>query len=91
MIFLFIFALSVSASEPEDRSSQLYQSFCINCHGESLDKIPLKHETTTEERIRIVKSGAKGMPPYAWLPKEGDAERIVAYLEEKTQVFDALK
>lgn len=90
MIFLFIFVLSAMAAEPEDRYSQLYQSFCVHCHGESVDKIPLKPETTTEERVRIIEEGTKGMPPYAWLLQEGDAEKIVAYLEKK-QAFEVPK
>lgn len=88
MIFLLVLAMNAMAEEPEDRSPQLYQSFCVYCHGQTLDKIPLKEETTTEERVRIVKEGVAGMPPYAWMLQEGDAERIVVYLEEKLKVIE---
>jgi len=81
MIFLLIFAMSALADEPKDRSSLLYQNYCVYCHGERLEKIPLKEETTTEERVRLVNEGTGGMPSYAWMFYEGDAERIVKYME----------
>ena len=81
MIFLLIFAMTAMADEPEDKSPSIYQNYCVYCHGERLEKIPLKEETTAEERVKIVNKGIGGMPPYAWILSEGDAERLVKYME----------
>ena len=69
------------AEEPEDRSPTLYKVFCVNCHGESVEKIPLKPDSTTEQRIGSVNNGVDGMPPYSWMLLEGEAERLVKYME----------
>jgi cytochrome c1 len=59
------------AEESQDRSETLYKVFCVNCHGES------------EQRVKIVNDGTEGMPPYSWMLSEGEAERLVKLMEEK--------
>tara|TARA_B100001094_G_C18122657_1_gene767720 strand:+ start:1320 stop:1574 length:255 start_codon:yes stop_codon:yes gene_type:complete len=81
MILLMFLASIAFAEEPEDRSPTLYKVFCVNCHGESVEKIPLKSDSTTEQRIGSVNNGAVGMPPYSWMLLEGEAERLVKYME----------
>jgi len=81
MIFLFVLALSAMAEEPEDRSETIYKSFCVNCHGESVEKVPLNSNSTLEQRVNIVNDGVLNMPPYNWMLREGEAERLVKYME----------
>ena len=81
MILLFVLAMSAMAEEPEDRSETIYKSFCVNCHGESLEKVPLKPDSTTEQRINTVNDGVSSMPPYNWMLQDGEAERLVKYME----------
>ena len=81
MILLMFLASIAFAEEPEDRSPTLYKVFCVNCHGEGIEKIPLKPDSTTEQRIKIVNNGAVGMPPYSWMLLDGEAERLVKYME----------
>ena len=69
------------AEEPEDRSPTLYKVFCVNCHGENVEKIPLNPESTTEQRVESVNKGANSMPPYSWLLLENEAEKLVKYME----------
>ena len=77
-MFMSMIAL---AEEPEDRSPTLYKVFCVNCHGESVEKIPLNSDSTTEQRVEFVKNGTVNMPPYSWMLLEGEAERLVKYME----------
>ena len=81
MILLFVLAMSAMAEEPEDRSEKLYKSFCVNCHGESVEKVPLNPGSTTEQRIKAVNYGVSSMPPYNWMLQEGEAEKLVKYME----------
>ena len=81
MILLFVLAMSAMAEEPEDRSEKIYKSFCVNCHGESLEKVPLKADSTTEQRINTVNDGVSSMPPYNWMLQDDEAERLVKYME----------
>ena len=53
MIFLFVLVMSAAAQEPEDNSAQIYSNYCVSCHGENLEKIPLIDESTTEQRENI--------------------------------------
>ena len=46
-----------------------------------MEKVPLNPESTTEQRIKTIKSGVVGMPPYSWMLMEGEAERLVKYME----------
>ena len=69
------------AEEPEDRSVTLYKVFCVNCHGENMEKVPLNPESTTEKRVETINAGVVGMPPYSWMLMEGEAERLVKYME----------
>ena len=52
MILLFVLAMSAMAEEPEDRSETIYKSCCVNCHGESLEKVPLNAYSSTEQVCR---------------------------------------
>ena len=81
MILLFVLAMSAMAEEPEDRSEKLYKSFCVNCHGESVEKVPLNPESNTEQRIKAVNYGVASMPPYNWMLQDSEAERLVKYME----------
>jgi len=81
MILLMFLASIAFAEEPEDRSPTLYKVFCVNCHGEGIEKIPLKPDSTTEQRINSVNNGTVSMPPYSWMLLEGEAERLVKYME----------
>ena len=81
MILLFVLAMSALAEEPEDRSEKIYKSFCVNCHGESLEKVPLNTDSTSEERVKVINYGVSSMPPYNWMLQEGEAERLVKYME----------
>jgi cytochrome c5 len=81
MIFLFVFAMSAMADEPVDNSAQIYSSYCVSCHGANLEKIPLKEDSTTEQRIQAIKEGVNNMPPYNWILSDGEAERLVKYME----------
>ena len=81
MILLFVLAMNAMAEVPEDRSETIYKSFCVNCHGESLEKVPLKADSTTEQRINTVNDGVSSMPPYNWMLQDGEAERLVKYME----------
>tara|TARA_E500000305_G_scaffold33033_1_gene25076 strand:+ start:167 stop:421 length:255 start_codon:yes stop_codon:yes gene_type:complete len=81
MILLMFLASIAFAEEPEDRSPTLYKVFCVNCHGESVEKIPLKPDSTTEQRINSVNNGTDSMPPYSWMLLDGEAERLVKYME----------
>ena len=81
MIFLFVLALSAVADEPEDKSAQIFSSYCVNCHGANLEKIPLKEDSTTEQRVQAINTGVKNMPPYNWILSDGETERLVKYME----------
>ena len=83
MILLMLMSALALAEEPEDRSDTLYKVFCVNCHGENMEKVPLNPESTTEQRVQTIKSGVVGMPPYSWMLMEGEAERLVKFMEEK--------
>ena len=81
MILLMLMSALAFAEEPEDRSDTLYKVFCVNCHGENMQKVPLNPESTTEQRVQTINSGVVGMPPYSWMLMEGEAERLVKYME----------
>jgi len=81
MILLMLMSALAFAEEPEDRSDTLYKVFCVNCHGENMEKVPLNPESTTEQRVQTINSGVVGMPPYSWMLMEGEAERLVKYME----------
>ena len=81
MIFLFIFAMTAMADEPEDKSADIYRSYCTSCHGERAEKIPLKQESTAEQRLDAINVGVSNMPPYNWLLGEGEIERLIKYME----------
>ena len=83
MIFLFVLAMSAMADEPADNSAQIYSSYCVSCHGANLEKIPLREDSTTEQRMQAIKEGVKNMPSYDWILSDGEAERLVKYMEEK--------
>ena len=83
MIFLITFVLSAMASEPEDRSEDLFRVFCDNCHGENMEIIPLNPKTTTEDRIYILNQGRGAMPPYSWVLKDGEDQKLITFLENK--------
>jgi mono/diheme cytochrome c family protein len=82
MIFLFVLALSAMADEPEDKSAQIFSSYCVSCHGANLEKIPLKEDSTTKQRVQAINTGVKNMPPYNWILSDGEAERLVRYMEK---------
>ena len=68
------------AEEPEDRSEKIYKSFCVNCHGERVEKVPLKPDSTTEQRINTVNDGVK----YATIQLDATrwrSRRLVKYME----------
>ena len=81
MIFLFVLAMSAMADEPADNSAQIYSSYCVSCHGANLEKIPLREDSTTEQRMQSIKEGVNNMPPYNWILSDGEAERLVRYME----------
>jgi cytochrome c5 len=81
MIFLFVLVMNASAQEPEDNSAQIYSSYCVSCHGENLEKIPLTEESTTEQRVKAITTGIKSMPPYNWILNDGEAEKLVKFME----------
>jgi cytochrome c5 len=81
MIFLLIFAMTAMADEPEDKSADIYRSYCTSCHGERAEKIPLKQESTAEQRLDAINVGVSNMPPYNWLLGEGEIERLIKYME----------
>ena len=81
MIFLLIFAMTAMADEPEDKSADIYRSYCTSCHGERAEKIPLKQESTAEQRLEAINIGVSNMPPYNWLLGEGEIERLIKYME----------
>ena len=81
MIFLLIFAMTAMADEPEDKSADIYRSYCTSCHGERAEKIPLKQESTAEQRLEAINVGVSNMPPYNWLLGEGEIERLIKYME----------
>ena len=83
MILLMLMSALAFAEEPEDRSATLYKSFCVNCHGESVEKVPLNPNSTTEQRVNTINYGVSSMPPYNWMLQEGEAERLVKFMEEK--------
>jgi cytochrome c5 len=83
MIFLFVLAMSAMAEEPEDRSETIYKIFCVNCHGESLEKVPLKPDSTTEQRIDAINTGIKNMPPYNWILNDDEVAKLVKFMERK--------
>ena len=80
MIFLFVMAVAM-ADEPEDKSADIYRSYCVSCHGERAEKIPLKQESTAEQRLEAINVGVSNMPPYNWLLGEGEVERLIKYME----------
>ena len=73
------------AEEQRDRSEKIYKSFCenINCHGEKVaeEKVPLKPDSSTEQRVKAINYGVSSMPPYNWMLQEGEAEKLVKYME----------
>ncbi len=73
--------MSAIAEEPEDNSAQIFSSYCVSCHGANLEKIPLKKDSTTEQRVQAINTGVKNMPPYNWILGEGEAEKLVKYME----------
>ena len=81
MILLMFMSVLAFAEEPEDRSEKIYKSFCVNCHGERVEKVPLKPDSTTEQRINTVNDGVSSMPPYNWMLQDDEAERLVKYME----------
>ena len=83
MIFLMVLTMIASAGEPVDRSAAIYGSYCVSCHGENMEKIPLKPETTSEKRAEIIKNGISTMPPYGWMLFDGEAEKLVKFMEQK--------
>ena len=83
MILFMLLASMAFAEEPEDRSATLYKVFCVNCHGESVEKIPLNPESTLETRIESINTGIADMPPYSWMLLEGEAEKLVKFMEKK--------
>ena len=85
MILLILMSALAFAENPEDRSATLYKVFCVNCHGENMEKVPLKPESTLQERVDTVNAGVVGMPPYSWMLLEGEAEKLVIFLQNKSQ------
>lgn len=83
MIFLFVLAMNAMADEPVDNSAQIFGSYCVSCHGENLEKIPLKESSTTEQRVQAINTGIKNMPPYNWILSDGEAEKLVKFMEAK--------
>ena len=81
MILLMLMSALAFAEEPEDRSATLYKVFCVNCHGESVKKVPLNPDSTTEQRVNTINYGVSSMPPYNWMLQEGEAEKLVKYME----------
>ena len=80
MILLILMSALAFAENPEDRSATLYKVFCVNCHGENMEKVPLKPENTLQQRDDTVNAGVVGMPPYSWMLLEGEAEKLVIFL-----------
>tara|TARA_R110000851_G_scaffold287895_3_gene441971 strand:- start:2021 stop:2281 length:261 start_codon:yes stop_codon:yes gene_type:complete len=85
MILLILMSALAFAENPEDRSATLYKVFCVNCHGENMEKVPLKSESTLQQRVDTVNAGVVGMPPYSWMLLEGEAEKLVIFLQNKSQ------
>jgi len=85
MILLILMSALAFAENPEDRSATLYKVFCVNCHGENVEKVPLNPESTLQQRVEAVKAGVVGMPPYSWMLLEGEAEKLVIFLQNKSQ------
>tara|TARA_R110002124_G_scaffold147617_1_gene312912 strand:+ start:2394 stop:2654 length:261 start_codon:yes stop_codon:yes gene_type:complete len=85
MILLILMSALAFAENPEDRSATLYKVFCVNCHGENMEKVPLKPESTLQQRVDTVNAGVVGMPPYSWMLLEGEAEKLVIFLQNKSQ------
>ena len=83
MIFLLALTTALSDGKPADRSESIYGSYCVSCHGENIEKIPLKPETTSEKRAEIIKNGISTMPPYGWMLFDGEAEKLVKFMEQK--------
>ena len=81
MIFLFVLVMNAAAQEPEDNSAQIYSNYCVSRHGENLEKIPLTEESTTEQRVEAIITGIKSMPPYNWILNDGEAEKLVKFME----------
>ena len=81
MIFLFVLGLSAMAEEPQDKSAEIYSNYCVSCHGGTLEKIPLREDSTDEQRVQAVKTGIKNMPPYNWILNDGEAEKLVKFME----------
>ena len=85
MILLILMSALAFAENPEDRSATLYKVFCVNCHGENVEKVPLKPESTLQQRVDTINAGVVGMPPYSWMLLEGEAEKLVIFLQNKSQ------
>ena len=85
MILLILMSALAFAENPEDRSATLYKVFCVNCHGENMENVPLKPESTLQQRVDTVNAGVVGMPPYSWMLLEGEAEKLVIFLQNKSQ------
>lgn len=83
MIFLFVFAMSAVADEPADNSAQIFGSYCVSCHGENLEKVPLNPENTSEQRAEVIKTGIKSMPPYNWILNDDEVAKLVKFMEAK--------
>jgi len=83
MIFLFVLAMIAMAEEPEDKSAQIFSNYCASCHGENLEKIPLKEDSTTEQRVQTINTGTKNMPPYNWILNDAEVAKLVKFMEAK--------
>jgi cytochrome c5 len=77
------FASLTAGVENSDRSEELYKTFCVSCHGEQVEKIPLNPESTQEYRISVVSNGAKEMPSYSWFLNKEEAKKLVEFMEKK--------
>lgn len=53
MIFLLIFAMTAMADEPEDKSSSIYQNYCVYCHGERLEKYHLNKKQQSKNVLKL--------------------------------------
>jgi cytochrome c5 len=91
MIFLFILTLNAMATEPEDKSEQIYRNYCASCHGENVEKIPLKPDSTIEAKQKAINLGVLNMPPYNWMLQEHEVSKIIKFIEEKQSKSDLQK
>ena len=49
--------MTAIAEEPEDKSAKIYSSYCVNCHGERVEKIPLNADSTLEQKVKAINLG----------------------------------